>query len=72
MISTIVYFLFKVILVTILLVAMVFVLFGIGHLHRQDNQYEIKETVRLRKDVEKSRRVISRHGVFNGFLVRRR
>lgn len=70
MISTLLYFFLKVSLVVVLLVAMVFVLFGIGHLFRGENTEENAETKRLKEEVENSPHVISRHSIFNGFLVK--
>lgn len=70
MISTLLYFFLKVALVVILLVAMVFVLFGIGHLYRGEGAEEKAETKKLREEVENSPHVVSRHSLFNSFLVK--
>ncbi|MCM1377189.1 MAG: hypothetical protein NC097_05205 [Clostridium sp.] len=71
MISTVIYFLIKVILVITLLVAMALVLFGIGHLYRREEKGNREDIKKLRDEVRHSDHVISRHSVFSIFLMRR-
>ncbi|MCM1153007.1 MAG: hypothetical protein NC328_05085 [Muribaculum sp.] len=70
MISAAILLILKIIAVIALMVGMVIILLGIGHLYRKDDAKEAIETSKLKKDIKEKDYVISRHSVFNGFLVR--
>lgn len=70
MISSIILLILKIIAVITLLVGMAVILLGIGHLYRNDDAKEAIDTKRLKRDLEEKDTVISRHSVFNGFLVK--
>ena len=61
---------FKIFLVTVLLIAMVLVLLMIGHLaHPQDSSTK-EDRDRLLHDVETRNRVITSHSIFHQFFAR--
>lgn len=62
----------KVVLVLVLLFAMVMVLMGISRLTHRDGLEEEREAEKLRQELRKSEKIISRHNLFSGFLARKK
>ncbi|MDE7461669.1 MAG: hypothetical protein K2M88_00755 [Muribaculaceae bacterium] len=60
----------KFLLVAVILVGMVFLLMGISHLSKVDEQPEADASVKLREELENNNRVITRSSVFSNFLAR--
>lgn len=71
MLSSVFILIVKFVCVIILLMAMVMVLLGIGHLSQPLEENDKTSTNALRKELKKSNRVISRHSIFHSFLVRK-
>lgn len=61
----------KIVVILALLMGMVMVLMGIGHLYRKDGSREVREADRLRRDIKESDNVITRNSIFHDFLVRK-
>ncbi len=62
----------KIIAVVALLVGMVVILTGIGHLTNRRGENDINKTGNLRAEINKSEKVISPNSVFHNFLVVRK
>lgn len=60
----------KILAVVAILVAMVVILTGIGHLTRREGTSQMKNASELRKEITESNRVISTNSVFFSFLGR--
>ena len=61
-------YILKILAVAVILTAMILLLFGINRLFDGDYRHEKADTDSLKKEVEDSRSVISRHNLFNKFL----
>lgn len=70
MILSTLFLILKIVAVVVLLLAMVLVLLGIGHLFNKETLAHDEDVSKLKREMKEREEVISRHSVFHSFLVR--